>query len=381
LNKQYAKINGIVGQSTEITYFHQDNLGSTRLMTDASANVVMDQDYLPFGGDLARPNQIEVQNDTNESYKYTGQKQVVSIGLYYYGARYYDPEIGRFTREDSYRGRLHVPQNQNLYLYVLNNPLKYTDPDGHDYLGIGEALDDLAEKGELPWDRTARELTFMDYMKGLNEVKHFFDSDTDRLLNHYRQSDEYFEWQLTSKEANYLRSIKLAKTGVEVAGFVELGAAAYGEYKASKSVAKLDNLASEARFFDEFGSWMDDTVKSTRNHSKWWHENYVDDLTPSQTILGVKQSPNGLSTLGSSSRSNAWNAGKAWVGEGANTITNSSGKVIGYSSSDKMRAFRFQYKKNEKMLRANFQQNLPIKNRNGQWVRKQFKNVHIDIID
>jgi RHS repeat-associated protein len=123
-------------------------------MTDASAKVVMDQDYLPFGGDLARPNQVEIQNDTKESYKYTGQKQVVSTGLYYYGARYYDPEIGRFVTEDSYRGRLHVPQNQNLYLYVLNNPLKYTDPDGHDYLGIGESLDGLAKKGNLPFERT-----------------------------------------------------------------------------------------------------------------------------------------------------------------------------------------------------------------------------------
>nr|WP_083189828.1 RHS repeat-associated core domain-containing protein [Orenia metallireducens] len=100
-------------------------------MTDASANVVMDQDYLPFGGDLARPNQIEIQNDTEESYKYTGQKQVVSIGLYYYGARYYDPEIGRFTREDSYRGELDKPQTQHLYIYVTNNSLKYVDPTGH----------------------------------------------------------------------------------------------------------------------------------------------------------------------------------------------------------------------------------------------------------
>ncbi|OCL26011.1 hypothetical protein U472_08270 [Orenia metallireducens] len=163
-------------------------------------------------------------------------------------------------------------------MYVLNNPLKYTDPDGHDYLGIGEALDDLAEKGELPWDRTARELTFMDYMKGLNEVKHFFDSDTDRLLNHYRQSDEYFEWQLTSKEANYLRSIKLAKTGVEVAGFVELGAAAYGEYKASKSVAKLDNLASEARFFDELGKWS-----AEYNYNKYYPRAVGGDIHPAYT--------------------------------------------------------------------------------------------------
>ncbi|WP_211205756.1 RHS repeat-associated core domain-containing protein [Orenia marismortui] len=91
----------------------------------------MDQDYMPFGGDLARPNQIEVQNDSGESYKYTGQKQVASIGLYYYGARYYDPSIGRFITEDSYRGELDKPQSQNVYIYVMNNPLRYTDPTGN----------------------------------------------------------------------------------------------------------------------------------------------------------------------------------------------------------------------------------------------------------
>ncbi|OCL26008.1 hypothetical protein U472_08250 [Orenia metallireducens] len=131
LNKQYAKVNGIVGVSTEITYFHQDNLGSTRVMTDASGKVVMNQDYLPFGGDLTRPNQIEIQNDSGESYKYTGQKQVVSTGLYYYGARYYDPSIGRFITEDSYRGELDNPQSQNVYIYVTQNPLKYVDPTGN----------------------------------------------------------------------------------------------------------------------------------------------------------------------------------------------------------------------------------------------------------
>ncbi|WP_208324359.1 RHS repeat domain-containing protein, partial [Orenia marismortui] len=157
LNKQYAKVNGIVGASTEITYFHQDNLGSTRLMTDASAKVVMDQDYLPFGGDLARPNQIKIQNDSGESYKYTGQKEVVSIGLYYYGARYYDSEIGRFITEDSYRGELENPQTQHLYVYVTNNALKYTDPTGHTRLGIGDGIDDLAENGNFPMDRPERE--------------------------------------------------------------------------------------------------------------------------------------------------------------------------------------------------------------------------------
>ena len=73
-----------------------------------------------------------------EGYKYTGQKEVVSIGLYYYGARYYDPSIGRFITEDTYPGELANPQSQNLYLYVVNNPIRYIDPTGNMAEGVAQ---------------------------------------------------------------------------------------------------------------------------------------------------------------------------------------------------------------------------------------------------
>ena len=95
--RTFAKVDGILDPALitaeSISYFHHDNLGSTRLMTDGAGKIVMDQDYMPFGGDLPGVGQVEVQNDSDEGYKYTGQKEVVSIGLYYYGARYYDPKI------------------------------------------------------------------------------------------------------------------------------------------------------------------------------------------------------------------------------------------------------------------------------------------------
>ncbi|MGB4492808.1 MAG: RHS repeat-associated core domain-containing protein, partial [Halanaerobiales bacterium] len=114
-----------------VFYFHHDNLGSTRLMTDGAGNVVMEQDYMPFGEDLPVVGQTEVMDKEAEGYKYTGQKEVISIGLYYYGARYYDPSIGRFITEDSYPGEMENPQTQNLYVYVMNNPMKYVDPTGN----------------------------------------------------------------------------------------------------------------------------------------------------------------------------------------------------------------------------------------------------------
>src|SRR5690554_6431263 len=51
--KTFAKINGVINTTTlataEISYFYHDNLGSSRLMTDGEGNVIMNQDYLPFG--------------------------------------------------------------------------------------------------------------------------------------------------------------------------------------------------------------------------------------------------------------------------------------------------------------------------------------------
>ena len=117
--------------------------------------------------------------------------------------------------------------------------------------------------------------------------------------------------------------------------------------------------------------------------SKWWHEGYVDDLTDLQTLLGVKDSGKGLSTIGSTSRSNALSAGKSWVGNSCKEILGANGETIGYSSSDGMRAFRIQYKPNEGMWRANFQENIMVRNPqpNPGWHTSQLKNVHVDILD
>ncbi|MEK4730871.1 hypothetical protein [Paenibacillus sp. FSL L8-0641] len=121
---------------------------------------------------------------------------------------------------------------------------------------------------------------------------------------------------------------------------------------------------------------------------KWWHSGYVDNLTNSQILLGVKQSSKGLSTLGSSTRAEAMSAGKAWVGKGGKDILNkTTGEIVGFSSVDGMRAFRIQFKKGENMVRANFQENIMIRTErnyndyNKTWAPKQIKNVHIDILD
>ena len=101
-------------------YYHTDHLGSTRLVTDENGAVLTEAEYEPFG-----------TTEEEEGFLYTG-KEKDTTGLYYYGARYYDPEIGRFLTRDPLKGELEYPQTQNRYIYCLNNPLKYIDPRGLD---------------------------------------------------------------------------------------------------------------------------------------------------------------------------------------------------------------------------------------------------------
>ncbi len=107
-----------------IQYYHRDHLGSTRLLTDESGNVRSNAEYEPFGKSTK-------SGEAEENHLYTG-KEIDASRLYYYGARYYDPEMGRWIERDPKGGVLENPMSLNRYVYCYNNPLFYIDPDGCD---------------------------------------------------------------------------------------------------------------------------------------------------------------------------------------------------------------------------------------------------------
>jgi len=111
-------------QDGTFSYIHQDHLTGTSLMTDSAGDQAgTTMKYTPFGS--VRSGSV----DTDKLF--TGQR-LDATGLYYYGARYYDPSIGRFVSADAIVPNWMVPQSLNRYSYCLNNPLRYTDPSGYD---------------------------------------------------------------------------------------------------------------------------------------------------------------------------------------------------------------------------------------------------------
>jgi RHS repeat-associated protein len=113
-------------------YYHNDNLGSSNVLTDRSGSMVQHYEYATFG-------QTTYTDNTSVfpvSDRYTGQIIDDETGLYYYGARYYDPQLGRFIQPDTTVQSAATPQTLNRYAYCGNNPLNNVDPTGHFFFEI-----------------------------------------------------------------------------------------------------------------------------------------------------------------------------------------------------------------------------------------------------
>ncbi|MDH5641088.1 MAG: RHS repeat-associated core domain-containing protein, partial [Nitrospira sp.] len=96
-----------------------DALGSTVALGDGTGSLVTQYTYEPFGYTT------ESGASSTNSFKYTGREDDGS-GLLYYRARYYHPRLQRFIAEDP----TGLSSGMNLYEYVSNNPISFTDPLG-----------------------------------------------------------------------------------------------------------------------------------------------------------------------------------------------------------------------------------------------------------
>jgi RHS repeat-associated protein len=84
------------GQSEFIWYYHPDHLGSTGFVTDQNGELYEHVEYFPFGETWVQ----EHSNTQRTPYLYTGKELDEETGLYYYGARYYDPRTSVWASAD-----------------------------------------------------------------------------------------------------------------------------------------------------------------------------------------------------------------------------------------------------------------------------------------
>ncbi len=104
-------------------FYASDHLGTPRLVTSSTGTMLETHKYKVFGEEIAGTFGLQ-------PLKFAAMERDASSGNDYDHARYQSSTLGRFLSVDSTGGDISVPQSLNGYNYALNNPLKFTDPDG-----------------------------------------------------------------------------------------------------------------------------------------------------------------------------------------------------------------------------------------------------------
>ena len=104
-------------------YYHPDHLGSSSYITNLDGEVSQHIEYVPFGEVF-----IEERNNTwNTPYLFNAKEFDEETGMYYYGARYYEPRLGLWMSCDPMQEKAPI---YSTYSYCHNNPILLVDPDG-----------------------------------------------------------------------------------------------------------------------------------------------------------------------------------------------------------------------------------------------------------
>jgi RHS repeat-associated protein len=126
---------GTILYEPDLFYYHPNHLGSTSFVTDVEGEVYQHLEYFPFGETWIE----EVSNQHRVPFLFTAKELDRETGLYYFGARYYDPRTSVWQSPDpvleqylggSPNGGVFAPQNLGLFTYSIGNPIRFTDPNG-----------------------------------------------------------------------------------------------------------------------------------------------------------------------------------------------------------------------------------------------------------
>ena len=110
-------------------YYHPDHLGSSSYITNLDGEVVQHIEYVPFGEVF-----IEERNSVwNTPYLFNAKEFDEETGMYYYGARYYEPRLSLWMSTDPMEEKY---PDYSTYIYAAQNPIAYSDPTGMEIRGV-----------------------------------------------------------------------------------------------------------------------------------------------------------------------------------------------------------------------------------------------------
>ncbi len=299
----------------ETYYYHSDHLGSTSWVTDQNGRVHEHVEYFPYG-------QVwrDVRQDADgpgvkgQRFLFTGKELDEETGLYYFGARYYDPRRSRWLSTDPLLAEateklLSAPALQASYAYAMQNPMRMVDPNGEEPVQsrIGNAsavvgrLTSYPGKAESTLRWAARYETFGKahvryvYTKqyGYIDLTHFFRAT--ELAVDFRESVKHMNYEengIGGALAGAVFSSDFARTRVlRGLGFGNEVEQSYSDNPVvRRSAFSSEDIPSNNAGFS-FGSALDLTKPFSKQVAEFFRAAGAEDLTTVRSAEHFKALP------------------------------------------------------------------------------------------
>jgi len=201
-----AEYSTIQNPTPQVAYLTNDHLGSPRVNTNENGAVTSRHDYRPYGEGITERTHSQYTPDTIRK-QFTGYQRDDETDLDFAQTRMLNTSVGRFGTPDPYNvilekergedederagiliGFISNPQRWKVYIYVVNNPLAFADPDGQKPITINIFLDTsvLSPEGLEGWQKWAANAQKKD--KNLTVNIYLMSKDTPGTVNAFLES-------------------------------------------------------------------------------------------------------------------------------------------------------------------------------------------------
>jgi RHS repeat-associated protein len=167
-------------------YYLTDQVDSVKVVVDDDGLPVTRFEYLPYGETWFTEEKTGLEEEHNP--KFNSQELDKETGYYFYNARHYDPEIGRFVTGDTVIDGEGDTQGWNRFSYVKGNPVRYKDPTGHAGVaddikqGLDDAGDAQLEQSQKDWEQGSYGSAIWEGYKGVvNKAASFLAPTTEEV--------------------------------------------------------------------------------------------------------------------------------------------------------------------------------------------------------
>jgi RHS repeat-associated protein len=175
------------------SFYHSDGSGNVTALISTNGLVVARYAYDPFGGLTKMSGPLAAAN----RYRFSSKEFQLNSGLYYYGYRFYEPNLQRWLNEDP----LGEEGGINFYRYVRNSPIMFIDPYGEDAVTIGPVTvtipfttEDWEEASQTAHEKQHRE-DFLNGMPGWKKEQRGFAAEIPVLKKQIADTQAIIDFQ------------------------------------------------------------------------------------------------------------------------------------------------------------------------------------------